>query len=318
MPNTFSIAFYNLENLFDFEHNSYTLDEDYTPEGEYLWNHDRYLRKIQNLSNVISKIGLDQSKLPPIFIGVSEVENKTCLEDLINSDKLKPFDYDYVHYDSPDERGIDVAFLYQKKFFSLNYSDTFTLYLTDNENNRDYTRDILLLSGKLFNEQIYIIINHWPSRTNGTKTSENKRVKAAKLVQKILDDIYKENNNAKIIIMGDFNDDPNSNSIKNHLMNSDLYNPMLELQEQNKGSVKYHGKWYLFDQIILNKSLLDNKKSKIRFKYAEIFDASFIKEKSNKRKGAPKRTFIGKWHQGGFSDHFPVLVYFDTENSVKL
>lgn len=310
MLNTFSIAFYNLENLFDFQHNQYTLDIDYTPEGKLEWSEDRYFRKIQNLGKVISKIGLKKSDIPPIFLGVAEVENKNCLDDLINTEKLHPFDYDFVHYDSPDERGIDVAFLYQKKYFELIYSDTYVLYLTDNENNRDYTRDVLLVSGKLFNEQIYIIVNHWPSRNNGIKNSDSKRVKAAKLVQEIIKDIHKENDNPKIIIMGDFNDEPNSNSIKNYLMSDNFYNPMLSFQEKKKGSVKHHGKWYMFDQIILNNNFLVADSNKIKYKTVEIFDESFLQEKTGKRKGAPKRTYKGKWHQGGFSDHFPVLVYF--------
>ncbi len=316
MQNIFSIAFYNLENLFDFQHNQYTLDIDYTPEGKLEWSEDRYFRKIQNLGKAISKIGLKKSSLPPIFLGVSEVENKNCLDDLINTEKLHPFDYDFVHYDSPDERGIDVAFLYQKKYFELIYSDTYVLYLTDNENNRDYTRDVLLVSGKLFNEQIYIIVNHWPSRNNGLKNSDSKRLKAAKLVQEIIKDIHKENDNPKIIIMGDFNDEPNSNSIKNYLMSDDFYNPMLDFQEKKKGSVKHHGKWYMFDQIIISNNFLITDSNKVKYKNVEIFDESFLQEKTGKRKGAPKRTYIGKWHQGGFSDHFPVLAYF--QKIVKL
>ncbi len=310
MINTFSIAFYNLENLFDSEHNEYTLDKDYTPEGVFQWSEDRYRRKIQNLGKAISKIGLKGSKLPPVFLGVVEVENKTCLEDLVNSDKLQAFNYDFVHYDSPDERGIDVAFLYQKEFFELDYSKPYTLYLTDNDNVRDYTRDVLLISGRLFNEPIYIIINHWPSRNNGVKNSDHKRVKAAKLLEEIISDIYKENKNPNIIIMGDFNDEPDSTSIKNVLMNGELFNPMSALQVNKRGSVNYKGKWYLFDQIILNKPFLNPQNSGIKFISAEIFDPHFLQEKSGKRKGAPKRSFIGKWHQGGFSDHFPVFVNF--------
>ncbi len=312
MLNTFSIAFYNVENLFDTEHNELTLDIDYTPDGKFQWTQDRYQRKIQNLSKAISKIGLKNTNLPPIFIGLAEIENKTGLIDLISSEKLKPFDYDFVHYDSPDERGIDVAFLYQKKYFELLYSDTYTLYLTGSDNNRDYTRDILLVSGKLFNEQVYIIVNHWPSRNGGTKNSDNKRVKAANLVQEIIADIYKENENPNIIIMGDFNDAPSSNSIKNYLMNSDFINPMLDLQNKRKGSVKYHGKWYMFDQIIISQRFLSN--SNLKFLSAQIFDDHFLQEAKGRRKGAPKRTFIGTWHQGGFSDHFPVLAYFKKIN----
>jgi len=314
MLNTFSIAFYNVENLFDTEHNEFTLDTDYTPDGEFQWNQNRYQRKIQNLSNVISKIGAKTSKLPPIFIGLAEIENETCITDLISAEKLKPYDYDFVHYNSPDERGIDVAFLYQKKHFELIYSDTYTLYLTDNEDNRDYTRDILLVSGTLFNEQVYIIVNHWPSRNGGVKASEKKRIKAANLVQEIITDVYKENENPNIIIMGDFNDEPNSNSVKNHLMNSSLINPMIELQNKKKGSVKYHGKWFLFDQIILSSAFLSNGDSKLNFLSTQIFDDYFLQEPKGKRKGAPKRTFIGKWHLGGFSDHFPVYTYLKKTN----
>lgn len=312
MQNTFSIAFYNLENLFDTVHDEYTLDKDYTPEGEFQWTQDRYERKIQNLGKAISKIGLKKSEIPPVFLGVAEVESDLCIEDLIHSEKLQAFDYDFVHYNSPDERGIDVAFLYQKKHFELTYSDTYTLLLTDEEDNRDYTRDILLVSGKLFGEPIYVIINHWPSRNNGIAYSDDKRVKAALLVQEIIGEIYNEKADANIIIMGDFNDEPFSNSIKNHLMTNDLHNLMLPLAENHKGSVNYHGKWLAFDQIIISDSMLSSKTDKIRFHHAEIFDAHFLQDNSGKRKGHPKRTFIGKWHLGGFSDHFPVLAYFNT------
>ena len=310
MINTFSIAFYNVENLFDTKHNAFTLDKAYTPDGEYQWSEDRYQRKIQNLSKVISKIGLKQSKIPPVFIGLAEIENAACLKDLIFSEKLKPYAYDFVHYDSPDERGIDVAFLYQKEHFELLYSEIFPLYLTDLENNRDYTRDVLLLHGNLFSESVYIIVNHWPSRAGGTKTSDYKRVKAAELVQKIVANICSENENPKIIIMGDFNDEPNNNSLKNYVVTNNFYNPMLALQNQKKGSVNYRGKWYLFDQIILSNTLLEKQVSKIKYVSTHIFDASFIQEKSGRKKGAPKRTYIGKWHQGGFSDHFPVFTAF--------
>jgi len=310
MLNTFSVAFYNVENLFDFENNAFTLDKDYTPEGEFQWSSDRYHRKIQNLSKVISKIGLSTSKLPPIFIGLAEIENETCLTDLISDDKLKPFDYDFVHYDSPDERGIDVAFLYQKEHFELSYSDNYPLMLKDNLSRRDYTRDVLLIHGKLFNNPVYIIVNHWPSRNGGSKTSDYKRVQAAKLIHEIIAEIRLEDENPNIIIMGDFNDEPRSNSIKNYLITDDLHNPMLSLQENNRGSVKYQNKWYLFDQIIISRNLQNNALNKLRFMHADIFDDHFIQEPSGKRKGAPKRTFIGKWHLGGFSDHFPVLAYF--------
>ncbi len=303
----FSIAFYNLENLFDINHNEYTLDKDFTPVGDLQWNKDRYNLKIHNLSTAISKIGTNQSNFPPVFLGLAEVENDKVLEDLIQSENLKPYQYDFVHYESPDERGIDVAFLYQKEYFELDYSDTYTLYLTDNEQNRDYTRDILLVCGKLFNEQVYIIINHWPSRSNGTKSTENKRIKAAQLAQKVIADIYSDTSNPKIIIMGDFNDVPNSNSIKNILVTSDFFNPMIELQQERKGSIYHNRKWLLFDQIIFSKNFLSDEK--VYFKNVKIFDEYFLQEKYGKTKGAPLRTYLGKRYVGGYSDHFPVYAY---------
>lgn len=310
MLTNFSVAFYNLENLFDTENNEFTLDKDYTADSELEWNQHRYSRKIENLSKVISKIGEKNATLPPIFIGVSEVENESCLIDLINSNKLRPYSYDFVHYDSPDERGIDVAFLYQKKHFELVYSRTYTLLLTDEQMSRDYTRDILLVSGKLFGEQVHVIINHWPSRTKGISNSDSKRVQAAILVQEIIHEIQSEYDNARIMILGDFNDEPDSNSIQNFLMNDDLFNPMLSLMQRGRGSVKYRGKWFMFDQIILSNSFLSSSLKKMKFMSANIFDAHFLQEKSGRRKGAPKRTYIGKWHQGGFSDHFPVYATF--------
>ncbi len=310
MSNSFSIAFYNLENLFDIEHNEYTLDQDFTPEGKLEWTRDRYLRKINNLSRVISKIGAKHNPQPPIFIGVAEVENKTCLEDLIYSDNLKSFNYDFVHYDSPDERGIDVALLFQKQFFEVIDSNVYPLLLRDENNNRDYTRDILLVSGILYGEFVNIIVNHWPSRNNGAGLSRNKRIQASNLVQQIIDEVNQVNKESNFIIMGDFNDEPKDISIHELMNNKELYNPMLDLVEQNKGTSKYNGKWYLFDQIIISKMFLERSDSKIRFQYVKIFNDHFLQEKSNKYKGAPKRTYIGKWHQGGYSDHFPVYAQF--------
>ena len=315
MLTNFSVAFYNLENLFDAENNEFTLNKDYTSASTLEWSQDRYSRKIENLSNVISKVGVKNSILPPILLGVSEVENETCLFDLINSKKLVPYSYGFVHYNSPDERGIDVAFLYQKKHFELIYSKTYTLFLTDDQMNREYTRDVLLVSGKLFQEQVYVIINHWPSRTKGISRSDDKRVKAAILVRKIIQEINREKENAKIMIMGDFNDEPDCNSIQKILMADDLFNPMGPLKQQGKGSVKYKGNWYMFDQIILSNSFLSNSLKMMSFKHADIFDAFFLQEKSGKRKGAPKRTYIGKWHLGGYSDHFPVYMILKLNNA---
>ena len=307
--NLFAVAFYNLENLFDTIHDEFTLDKDFTPEGGMQWDEDRYTTKIRNLSKAIAQIGVDKTELPPVILGVAEVENNKVLEDLISSENLKDYNYDFVHYESPDERGIDVAFLYQKKYFELTYSDTYTLLLEDENQDRDYTRDILLISGKLFDKRVYIIVNHWPSRNSGKRFSETKRIKAAQLIHKIVDEIRQEDPDPRIFIMGDFNDDPDSNSIRNFLVSPGFFNPMLGLYRQGKGSLYHQGKWHIFDQIILSEKFLSKKG--LHFKDAEVVNEYFLQEKYGRSKGAPLRTFLGNRYIGGYSDHFPVCIYLE-------
>jgi len=307
--NAFTIAFYNLENLFDTTDDPNTFDDDFTPKGKKNWNNKRYKKKIQKLGSVIAQLGTEKSFFPPAIIGVVEVENDSVLTDLVNSNDLKNEHYGFVHYESPDERGIDVALLYKKELFELLRSETFPLYLEDKEGNRDYTRDILLVTGNLNGELIHIIVNHWPSRRSGDDKGESKRIKAAILASSIVDKIQQENDLAKIIIMGDFNDNPTNKSVKEHLVNNRFYNPMESILAKGKGTLRYHGKWHLFDQIIFSKNFFDAEPTKHSLKYAEVFDKLFLQEWHGKYKGTPFRTYVGKHYQGGFSDHFPVYVY---------
>lgn len=304
--NLYTIAFYNLENLFDTVDDPNTLDHDFTPEGKKKWNNKRYKRKIKKMASVISQIGVKESGFPPAVIGLAEVENKNVLEDLINSDSLQKFDYEIVHFDSSDERGIEVAMLYRKKIFNFIDANTFTLLITNEEGQRDYTRDVLMVKGELQGELFYFIVNHWPSRREGKNETEYKRIAAANLVHQIIDKIRKESTDSLIMIMGDFNDDPSSNSIKEHLITHEVYNPFESILAKGKGSLNHQGKWHLFDQIIVSKNMLNN--HEFTFDNAYIFDEHFLREWKGKYKGNPFRTYIGKWHQGGFSDHFPVYI----------
>ena len=305
----YTIAFYKLENLFDTKNNPNILDDDFTPNGKKYWNYKRYKRKINKLSSVISQLGTKKSYHPPAIIGVAEVENDVVLNDLISTINLKNEHYGVVHYDSPDERGIDVALLYKKELFELLNSETFTLYVENEFGVRDFTRDILLVKGNLNGELMHILINHWPSRRSGEDVSEEKRIKAAELVTSIVHQIYNETENAKIIVMGDFNDDPTNISVKKYLVNDTFYNPMERLINTGHGTLNHDRKWHLFDQIIFTKNFINIEENKHSFKYAEIFDEHFLKEWKGKYKGNPFRTYVGKWYQGGFSDHFPVYVY---------
>ncbi|SDW19440.1 Endonuclease/Exonuclease/phosphatase family protein [Lutibacter oricola] len=308
IQNAYTVAFYNLENLFDVEDDPKTLDDDFTPKGKKHWNKKRYKNKLRKLGNVIGQLGTEKSMHSPAIVGVVEVENEKVLIDLVNSKNLVHKNYGYVHYDSPDERGIDVALLYQKDLFELIHSETFPLYLNGKNGERDYTRDVLLVKGKLNGELIHVLVNHWPSRRTGQDSTESKRLKAAELVNSIANNIRNTTDNAKIIIMGDFNDDPHSNSIK-EISKNDFYNPMERLLDTGNGSLNHKFKWHLFDQILFTQNFFSNKEGGHFFKYAEVFDKHFLKEWNGKYKGNPFRTYVGKRYLGGFSDHFPVYVY---------
>ncbi len=311
---TYALAFYNLENLFDTIDDPSTADEDFTPNGRKKWNLKRYNRKIEKLSSVISQIGVSETGMPPIVIGVAEIENRKVLTDLVNTKELARHHYGIAHSDSQDERGIDVALLYQKEHFELLDFEAFPLIFVRENGDPDYSRDVLLVKGKLKGELTYFIVNHWPSRRKGTEETQPKRIKAANLVHKVIDQIKSETDNAGIIIMGDFNDNPNSPSIKMHLVSEDFYNPFESIYDQGKGTATHDDNWYLFDQIILSKNFIIGQ-NKFEFCGAEIFDEHFLKSWKGKRKGDPFRTYIGKWHQGGFSDHFPVYTLLEKRDS---
>lgn len=311
--NLFTVGFYNLENLFDFEDDSKTLDDDFTEYADRKWNKERFRKKIKKLSKVISRIGVKEISHPPILLGVAEVENSYVLEKLTTAKHLKPFNYGFVHFDSPDERGIDTALLYRKEEVSIIKKQTHTLYITSETGERDYTRDILHVTCSYKNEILHILVNHWPSRRAGVQETVYKRVIAAQKNREICDSIIAKNPDSKIIIMGDFNDDPKSESLQK-LAGNEFYNPMELLHTKYEGSLNYKGNWNLFDQILISNSFFQVLNNPIRFKEAIIFNRKIVQEYTGKYKGNPFRTYIGKKYIGGYSDHFPVFALF----SIKL
>ena len=311
MSNIFSIGFYNLENLFDPFDEETNLDKDYTPTGKFKWDQEKYGQKIDHLSLAISKVGLVRSNTPPVLLGVCEVENESCLQDLVTSESLKNFNYDYLFHKSADPRGIHVALIYQKTHFEVLDYNAHSIGLKT-EKDAEYTRDILHIVGDLFGKKIHLLMNHWPSRTDGTLQTNHKRITASNQVQEIIYQIKKKEGGANILIMGDFNDDPSSESIQ-VFSSKEFVNPMVDFQKQKKGSVKYKGKWMIFDQILFNKNLQNT----TWFKYlgAHIFVEPTLIQKTGRFKGSPKRTFTGNYHQAGYSDHFPVFIYFENANA---
>lgn len=308
--NKLTAAFYNLENLFDIYDDEDTFDEDFLPTSDKRWTKKRYDNKLRKLSFAISSIGLEETGKNPAFMGFAEVENKQVIRDLLQTKHLIDLPYDYVHYDSPDERGIDVAFIYDTSQFKVTHSQVYPLYLLDEEGKIDHTRDILLVKGFIGNDAINVIVNHWPSRREGSKESEPKRLKASETVESIIEELKEVNPDARIIVMGDFNDGPSNKSIKNLTLNQGLYNPMAVLKSHDKGSLSYKLEWNLFDQILISPNFFE--RNSLGFDSAHIFDAEFLKLFNGKYKGIPFRTYAGKKYKGGYSDHFPVYLILET------
>ena len=316
-----TIAFYNVENLFDTLDDPLTSDDDRTPMGKDKWTNDIYQKKLKNIAKVIADIGSDLTGSSPSIIGLCEIENRVVLEDLINTNSLKKENYDIIHYDSPDERGVDVAMLFKKNRFKPSSTKTYPLFLKRKDQSIDYTRDHLLVSGYLDNERIHFIINHWPSRSGGQMKSEPNRILAGKLNKKIIDSILRSNPKANIINMGDFNDNPKDKSIKpilnsvykkSKMKNNQLYNPMEELFQKGYGSYKYRGKWDMIDQFFLSKNLVENKKG-LFFLKAAVFNKKYLINPQGKYEGYPFKSFAGGKFLNGYSDHFPIFLYLAKE-----
>ncbi|MBT8274050.1 MAG: endonuclease/exonuclease/phosphatase family protein [Bacteroidia bacterium] len=313
-----TVAFYNLENLFDTINNPLKFDEA-SPIMEM--NFDRggvYKKKVRNMARVISEIGKDVSNNSPAVIGVSEIENRDVMEDLANDPHLIQKDYGIIHYESPDARGIDVGLMYQKSLFvPLSKSSHELVIYDDLTRDRVLTRDQLLVSGKLDGELVHFIVNHWPSRSGGEARSRSKRIAAAKLSKRLVDSLQAIDPYAKIFIMGDLNDNPTNTSVKDILKAErkkekvklkGIYNPMENLQKKGLGTNAWRDGWSLFDQIMFTKPLLEKDYSSFRFYKAGIFNKNYLTNKRGRWKGYPLRSFADGGFTNGFSDHFPVYV----------
>ncbi|NJB36913.1 endonuclease/exonuclease/phosphatase family protein [Croceivirga sp. JEA036] len=313
-----TVAFYNLENLFDVKNDSLVYDDDRTPEGKYQWTEERYQRKLENIAQVISEIGKDVSGNSPDILGVCEVETKQVLQDLLTTPLLQSKNYKVVHFDSPDERGIDVGLLYKDSSFLPTSFKSHRLLLFNADGYRDYTRDQLVVGGLLDGEQFYFLVNHWPSRSGGETRSRPNRIKAAELTKKIKDSICRFDVNARIIVMGDFNDDPRDDSIKKVLRSKgkvsqldslSMFNPMERMYKRGLGTLAYRDRWNLFDQILLTPNLVTKNTKSYAFWKAGIFSPSYLHTSIGNYKGYPFRTYVGTTYYGGFADHFPVYAF---------
>lgn len=313
------VGFYNIENLFDTIDDPDTIDEDYTLSGKNHYSYSDYQRKIKNTAQVISKIGGAESDTGPAILGLAEIENFRVLNDLVQSKSLRNHQYQIIHFDSPDRRGIDVALIYQEDFFLPLETEIIDVKLWTENGERLYTRDILYVSGIMEGEEIHIIVNHWPSRRGGKARSEPKRMKTAYLVNQLTNRILFTNPKAKILILGDFNDDPIDKSIKKMLIQTyptdestkvSFFNPMEIMFKKGWNTLAYRDALHLFDQIILTKTFLGNDPNNqgLRYFKAGIFNPSYLIQHDGKYKGYPLRSFENNRYSGGYSDHFPVFI----------
>lgn len=311
----FKIMCYNVENYFDVVDDPNKADEEYLPGGMRGWNNAKYYTKQANIAKVISALGGWQ---PPAIVGLCEIESDKAMSDLTNLSPLKNLNYKYIHYESPDARGIDVALMYQRDQFHPLYSEAIPVKFT---NSTSTTRDLLYVKGTIVatDDTLHLFVCHWPSRLGGELESEDRRVDVAKRLRGKVDSIFTAVNAPNIVIMGDFNDHPSNSSILNTLQANPLnegfeadklYNLAFRLEEQGKGSHKFQGEWGMLDQIIVSGNLLNtNNRVSTTVSDMHIFEPDFLLEDDKAFLGKmPKRTYVGMRYQGGFADHLPVYV----------
>ena len=336
-----TVAFYNFENLFDTINNPNN-DEEWLPGGLQRWTSEKYKQKLENLSTVLMQIGKnDKQQEAPALIGGCEIENRNVLEDLVKHPNMARSNYGIVHFDSPDKRGIDVALLYQKKYFKPSSFINIPLIIyrgINNEkdketeedkldqdkieiarDNRIYTRDILLVTGFLDGEEINILVNHWPSRSGGEKKSSPFREAAGRLAKKTMDSIYKVNPNAKIILMGDLNDGSYNKSVKEgigaklkktEVQQFGVFNPFEQMFKDGNSTLFYRDSGDIFDQIMVSESLIKEDRSTYQYWKAGIYNKPFMIQKFGRYAGYPLRH---SENEIGYSDHFPVYIYLVRE-----
>ncbi len=311
------IGFYNLENFYDTVNNPKVNDEEFLPDGERHYNTRIFLDKVGRLSTVIAKMGTEINPDGLAILGVAEVENDTVLDILVKHPNIKNRNLKFVHYDSPDARGVDVAMLYNPKYFKPLYSAPLFVQLPGGSKESYFTRDILYVKGLMDGDTIHVFVNHWPSRLGGEERSKPARAAAAQVAKTIIDSLMAVNAQSKIVLMGDLNDDPTSPSVTkvlgatgriNNIQDKGLFNPWVDFYKKGIGTLAYQDAWGLFDQVIISKAWMDKQQQGYHFNRAVIYNKEFLVQPTGKFKGYGKRTWDGMTYNYGYSDHFPVYV----------
>ncbi len=310
-----AIAFYNLENFFDTINDPNKLDDDFTPNGAYANSPAVFNKKVDNLGSVISLLGKDKSEDGFAIMGCAEVENEAVLKVLVNSPRLRDRHLKYVIFDGPDERSIDCGLLYNPKMFKVLEARSLTVNLGEGQRP---TRDVLYVTGKLYDEVVHVFVNHWPSRSGGESASRPKRNLAAGVCKKVIDSLMAVDPLTKVVLMGDLNDDPINESVSKILgaagkiddvKKGGLFNPWMSFYKKGLGTLAYQDSWSLFDQIIVSYGFLKSINGKVHYREAEVFNRSFMIEKEGQYKGYPKRSYTNSSWNDGYSDHFPTVIF---------
>jgi len=313
----FKVMCYNVENFFDCKHDSLKNDYDFLPTGSHAWTYKKYVKKQANIAKVISAIGGWDA---PALVGMCEVENDKCLFDLTHYSGLKNFQYKFIHYESSDTRGVDVALLYQPQQFKPIHNQPIRINFPAAPHSK--TRDILFVTGKIpSGDTLYVFVCHFPSRLGGELESDDKRLFVASVLRNKVDSLFTAHQKPNIVIMGDFNDYPTNASLLNVLRAKplgdsisykELYNLMYKMHAEGKGTNKHLGDWGALDQMIVSGNLLNPGNSIFTMQNdAHIFNADFLLEADKIYLGKqPFRTYVGFKYQEGYSDHLPIYVDF--------
>ncbi|HRH36903.1 MAG TPA: endonuclease/exonuclease/phosphatase family protein [Flavobacteriales bacterium] len=308
------VGFYNLENLYDTIDSPNTDDAEFLPDSKKQWGTKRYYHKLDKMAGVISELGKDLHPQGLAILGLAEIENRYVVEDLVVRDALKARGYKVVQEEGPDRRGVDVALVYNPALYKVYSHKSYRLHMADTSFR---TRDQLLVSGVLDGDTVHVIVGHWPSRRGGQKRSEPNRRAAAELGRHIIDSLMANNANARVMYMGDLNDDPVNVSVarflrstgeKNKAVDRTLYNPMFDPFQKGIGTLAWGDSWNLFDQIMITPALLNGTAGKYKYYGVRIYNEPYLRQDEGNFSGYPARTFVGDTYQDGYSDHFPVFL----------
>jgi predicted extracellular nuclease len=306
-----TVVFYNVENLFDTKNDQGARDAEFTPDGKNNWTEDRYQKKLEDISKVLSSV--NKNELPEI-IGLCEIENRKVLDDLVSNKLLANGNYKIEHFESPDYRGIDCALLYRPDEFTILNSKPVEVVFADDPNFK--TRDILYVKGETNNrEEFHIFVNHWPSRIGGLEQTEPKRMAVAGILKSKIDSVQNINPKANILIMGDMNDEPSNRSLNEVLsakepefVDAGFVNLMYPVHKNNEGSYFYRGNWNMLDNIVISTGLLDRKGFRCVDGQGHVFREKWMEYEAKNGDISPNRTYGGPNYYGGVSDHFPVFI----------